>query len=208
MVSRKRTDLSRRLTQPLVIPGFMTLATLSDVRTLLDHLPAGHVEKAIWHHVADRLDDAARGASLVEVFALLRTVLAMEGKHTFCPFHMAFLLVGNRLKQAFVPAFKVILCAAKSAGAQACFACLFRLTASTDMRPFFGHYRLLPSTEYDIAWGSAATDSQDGQISTWDTTGLPVAGAGDLPEAQRHDRLAQHGGHRAVCHEQAQGWRQ
>ena len=63
MVSRKRTDLSRRLTQPLVIPGFMTLATLSDVRTLLDHLPAGHVEKAIWHHVADRLDDAARGAA-------------------------------------------------------------------------------------------------------------------------------------------------
>jgi hypothetical protein len=43
------------------------------------HLPAGHREKAAWRHVADRLDEAARGAPLVEVFALLRTVLAMEG---------------------------------------------------------------------------------------------------------------------------------
>jgi hypothetical protein len=65
--------------QPLVIPGLMTLATLADMRTLLDHLSAGHREKAIWRHVADRLDEAARGAPVVEVFALLRTVLAMEG---------------------------------------------------------------------------------------------------------------------------------
>ena len=76
---RKSSDWSRPLPQPLVIPGFMTLATLGDVRMLLDHLPAGHLEKAIWHHVADRLDEAAGGAPVVEVFAPLRTVLAMEG---------------------------------------------------------------------------------------------------------------------------------
>jgi|HubBroStandDraft_6_1064221.scaffolds.fasta_scaffold104263_2 hypothetical protein len=80
MVSRKRADLSRRLPQPLVIPGLMTLATLGDVRTLLDHLLAGQGEKATWRHVADRLNEATRGAPVVvEVFALLRTVLAMEG---------------------------------------------------------------------------------------------------------------------------------
>jgi hypothetical protein len=56
----------------------MTLTTLADVRTLLDHLPAGHREKATWRHVADRLDEAARGAPAVEVFALLRTVLAWK----------------------------------------------------------------------------------------------------------------------------------
>jgi hypothetical protein len=77
--SRKLPDWSRPLPQPLVIPGLMTLATLADVRTLLDHLPAGRREKETWRYVADRLDETARGASVVEVFALLRMVLAMEG---------------------------------------------------------------------------------------------------------------------------------
>ena len=76
---RKRPDWSRPLPQPLVIPGLMTLATLADMRTLLDHVPAEHREQENWRYVATKLDEAARGASVVEVFALLRTVLAMEG---------------------------------------------------------------------------------------------------------------------------------
>ena len=72
-------DWSQPLPQPLVVPGFMTLATLADVRTLLDHVPAEHREHENWRYVATKLDEAARGASVVEVFALLRTVLAMEG---------------------------------------------------------------------------------------------------------------------------------
>ena len=75
----KRPDWSRPLPQPLVIPGLMTLATLADVRTLLGHLPAEHREKEIWRNVARKLDEVARGAPVVEVFALLRTVLAMDG---------------------------------------------------------------------------------------------------------------------------------
>jgi hypothetical protein len=60
---------------PLVIPELMTLATLADVRKLLDHLPADHREKATWRYVADRLDEAARGLPLVDVTLPLRMVL-------------------------------------------------------------------------------------------------------------------------------------
>jgi hypothetical protein len=52
---------------PLVIPERMTLPALADVRKLFDHQPADHREKATWRYVADRLDEAARGLSLVEV---------------------------------------------------------------------------------------------------------------------------------------------
>jgi hypothetical protein len=72
-------DWSRPLPQSLVIPDLMMLQTLADVRTLLGHLPPEHREKENWRYVATKLDEAARGASVVEVFALLRTVLAMEG---------------------------------------------------------------------------------------------------------------------------------
>ena len=57
----------------------MTLRTLADVRTLLDHLAVEHREKENWRYVATKLDEAASGASVVEAFAVLRTVLVMEG---------------------------------------------------------------------------------------------------------------------------------
>ena len=76
---RKRTDWSRPLPQSLVIPGLMMLRTLADVRTLLGHLPVEHREQENWRYVATKLDEAARGASVVELFSLLRTVLTMEG---------------------------------------------------------------------------------------------------------------------------------
>ena len=65
--------------QSLVIPDLVVLRTLADVRTLLAYLPVEHREKENWRYVATKLNEAARGASVVEVFALLRTVLAMEG---------------------------------------------------------------------------------------------------------------------------------
>jgi hypothetical protein len=96
-------------------------------------------------------------------------------EHMFCPFHMAFLLVRNRLRQAFVPAFEGHFMRRKIARGGTTAVCAFvSAVASTDMRPFFGHYQLLPSTEYNIALGSALTGSQAGQT----TTGLPVADAG------------------------------
>jgi hypothetical protein len=72
-------DWSRPLPQSLIIPGLITLRTLADVRTLLDEVPAEHRAQENWRYVATKLDEAARGASVVEVFALLRTVLVMEG---------------------------------------------------------------------------------------------------------------------------------
>jgi hypothetical protein len=75
----KRPDWSRPLPQSLVIPDLMTSRTLADVRALLGHLPVGHREQENWRYVATKLDEAARGASVVELFSLLRTVLMMEG---------------------------------------------------------------------------------------------------------------------------------
>jgi hypothetical protein len=74
-----RPDWTRRLPRPLSIPGVMNLATLGDVRALLGHLPQQHRDKATWRHVADRLDEAARGAELVDLVVPLRMVLSMEG---------------------------------------------------------------------------------------------------------------------------------
>jgi hypothetical protein len=53
--------------------------TLADVRSLLEHLPAAHRENATWRYVADRLDDAARGADVFDLVVPLRMVLSMEG---------------------------------------------------------------------------------------------------------------------------------
>ena len=63
----------------MVIPEVMTLKTLADVRKLLGHLPAAHREKSTWCYVADRLDDAARGADVIDLVVPLRMVLSMEG---------------------------------------------------------------------------------------------------------------------------------
>ena len=49
------------------------------MRKLLGHLPAAHREKATWRYVADRLDDAARGADVIDLVVPLRMVLSMEG---------------------------------------------------------------------------------------------------------------------------------
>jgi 2-keto-3-deoxy-L-rhamnonate aldolase RhmA len=74
-----RTDWSRPLPRPLVIPKVMTLKTLADVRELMRHLPAGHRELSTWSHVAEQLKEAAAGADAADVSIALRMVLSMEG---------------------------------------------------------------------------------------------------------------------------------
>jgi hypothetical protein len=64
--------------QPLVIPNVMTLATLSDVRELMRHLPEEHRNRSTWRHVAAELDKAAGGADVAEVAIALRIVLMLE----------------------------------------------------------------------------------------------------------------------------------
>jgi hypothetical protein len=74
----RRPDYSRTLPRPLAIPGVMEIKTLADVRELMRHLPKETRDKATWRYVADRLDEAARGADVVDVAMALRLVLEFE----------------------------------------------------------------------------------------------------------------------------------
>jgi hypothetical protein len=57
----------------------MDLVTLTDVRTLLRHLPKATRDTSTWHHVATELDKAAAGANTADVAVALQMVLSMEG---------------------------------------------------------------------------------------------------------------------------------
>ena len=79
---RQKADWSRRLPRPLVIPKVMTIATLADVRKLMQHLPKDRREMSTWRHVAAELDKAAAGADVLDVAVMLRMVLMLE--HVEC----------------------------------------------------------------------------------------------------------------------------
>jgi hypothetical protein len=73
-----RPDWSRKLPRPLLLPTITTLRTLGDIRALLGHLPADRREQSTWRHVADRLNDAARGGNINDAVMSLRLVLQLE----------------------------------------------------------------------------------------------------------------------------------
>jgi hypothetical protein len=78
--SRPRLNWSRPLPRPLVIPEVMKLATLADVRALIQkHLPKDRREQQPWRHVAVELDKAAAGADTADVAIALRLALMIEG---------------------------------------------------------------------------------------------------------------------------------
>ena len=56
----------------------MTLRTLSNVRTLIGHVPADRRRFDTWRAVEKRLNDAARGGSVDDVVIALRMVLMIE----------------------------------------------------------------------------------------------------------------------------------
>ena len=70
-----RPDWSRKLPRPLKLPTITTLRTLGDIRALLKNLPAGRREQSTWRHVADRLNNAARGGDIDDAVIALRLVL-------------------------------------------------------------------------------------------------------------------------------------
>jgi hypothetical protein len=57
----------------------MTLKTLADVRTLMQHLPADRRARPTWRHVAAQLNEAAAGADPADVSVAFRLVLSIEG---------------------------------------------------------------------------------------------------------------------------------
>ena len=72
---------SRPLPRPIIIPDVMELATLADVRALVEkHLPAEYRSKFTWHQLAGLLRRAAEGRQdVAEVSTALRIVLQLEG---------------------------------------------------------------------------------------------------------------------------------
>jgi hypothetical protein len=75
----KRTDWSRPLPQPIVIPEVMALQTLADVQKLLRHLPDDRRERLTWRYVAAKLDEAAIEGDANDVSIALRMMLMLEG---------------------------------------------------------------------------------------------------------------------------------
>jgi hypothetical protein len=76
-----RPNWSRPLPRPVVIPKVLTLATLADVRMLLEmHLPPEQRERSTWLHVKNPLHGAARGEDDPgEIEIALRMVLSIDG---------------------------------------------------------------------------------------------------------------------------------
>jgi hypothetical protein len=72
---------SQPLPRPVIIPDVMTLATLADVRALVEkHLPAEYRAKFAWRQLAGLLRRAAEGQQdTAEVSTALRMVLQLEG---------------------------------------------------------------------------------------------------------------------------------
>jgi hypothetical protein len=69
------------LPRPIIIPDVMELATLADVRALVEkHLPAEYRSKFTWRQLAGLLKRAAEGQQgVAEVSTALKIVLQLEG---------------------------------------------------------------------------------------------------------------------------------
>jgi hypothetical protein len=71
---------SKPLPRRLVISTVMQLATLADVRALIDrHLPAQTRNKATWRYVRKQLTAAAHGGDPMDVLVSLQIALHLEG---------------------------------------------------------------------------------------------------------------------------------
>ncbi len=69
---------SRPLPQTIVIPTVATLATLADVRALIQLLPEDHCDNPTWRHLAAQLEQAAAGIDVVDLGIALRLALMLE----------------------------------------------------------------------------------------------------------------------------------
>ena len=74
----RRTNWSRPLPQPLLIPDVMLLATLADVRELMRHLPEDRRALSTWRRVAADIEAAAAGGDIEGAAVGLRMVLFLE----------------------------------------------------------------------------------------------------------------------------------
>jgi hypothetical protein len=56
----------------------MKLATLADVRALMQHLPNGHRQRSTWRYVEAQVADAASGGDVIAAYVTLLLVLMLE----------------------------------------------------------------------------------------------------------------------------------
>jgi hypothetical protein len=75
-----RADSSRPLPRSIVIPGVMTIATLADVRELVEkHLPKRYRQATPWRHVAAELKAVGKSRSTADVSVALQMALSLSG---------------------------------------------------------------------------------------------------------------------------------
>ena len=73
-----RPDWSRKRRGRYYFPLSRRCEHLGDIRALPGHLPADRREQSTWRHVADRLNEAARGGNINDAVMSLRLVLQLE----------------------------------------------------------------------------------------------------------------------------------
>jgi hypothetical protein len=74
-----RADSSRPLPRSIVIPDVMRIATLADVRELVQkHLPKHYRQQTPWRHVADELKAARKSGSTADVSVALQMALSLS----------------------------------------------------------------------------------------------------------------------------------
>jgi hypothetical protein len=61
-----------------MIPGIMTLRTLGDVRAFMRRIPKDRRSVETWQVVQRRLEAAASGGDVIEVYVALQMVLQLE----------------------------------------------------------------------------------------------------------------------------------
>jgi class 3 adenylate cyclase len=75
-----RPDWSRPLPKLLIVSGVMTVATLNDVRLMIErHLPVASRANEMWTYVSNQLRGAALGSDTSEFCSVLEMALSMEG---------------------------------------------------------------------------------------------------------------------------------
>jgi hypothetical protein len=75
-----RPNWSRPLPKLLIVSGAMTMATLNDVRVMIErHLPVASRANEMWTYVSNQLREAALGSDTAQFCSVFEMALSIEG---------------------------------------------------------------------------------------------------------------------------------